>query len=75
MSGPGVRSGRCGPRGELFSLEAWGEPARADELELAMRMASPQWMHAWRQVADEDTLAEWSGYLRPLVDRIALPIE
>ncbi|WP_281492429.1 hypothetical protein [Tessaracoccus massiliensis] len=40
-----------------------------------MRMASPQWMHAWRQVADEDTLAEWSGYLRPLVDRIALPIE
>lgn len=56
-------------------LEAWGAPTRADELELAMRMASPQRMHAWRRVADEDTLAEWSGYIRPLVDCIALPID
>lgn len=56
-------------------LEGWGAPTGADELELAMRMASPQRMHAWRRVADADTLAEWSGYIRPLVDSIALPID
>lgn len=56
-------------------LEVWGEPSRVDELELAMRMAIPQRMHAWRRIADEEILAKWVEYIRPLVDGIGQPID